>query len=294
LRNNFLTTRAFALPDMRDSVATSGLCVTLVLGLLALPIPRPLRGAEPLPHGAVLNTAEASPKAGWRAGPFEERGLLPAGYQLPVLRSFHLPHTDPDDPGRHIGLGEPLEGTSWLNRPYHVGWLWGSISSDWLVAERVKQHRGMFGGYRIGWDFDHYWGTEARFAFSYMNVSDNLGNSLGTSEDYCGDVHLLYYPWGDARWRPFLTAGVGFASFRFDDDLGQFVNETVWGFPVGGGLKYLHRKWLAVRVSVMDNLALGAYELRTQHNLSITGGVEVRFGGPRRSYFPYNPSRHLW
>jgi hypothetical protein len=290
------------LPNTRESLTTHGICWTLVWGLLALPVPWPLHGAEPpsygnlpsSPEAALDPTVAASETAVWRAGPLEEGGLFPAGYHLPLVRSFHWPHGDPDDPGRHIGLGQPLEGTSWLNRPYQVGWLWGAIDSDWLIAERVRQHSGMLGGYRIGWDLDHYWGTEARFAFSYMDLSDNQGNPLGTSEDYLGDVHLLYYPWGDARWRPFVSAGIGFASFRLDDEQGRFVNETVCGFPLGGGLKYLYRKWLAVRVSVMDNVAIGAYDLSTQHNLSITGGVEVRFGGSRRSYFPYNPSRHLW
>jgi hypothetical protein len=30
------------------------------------------------------------------------------------------------------------------------------------------------------------------------------------------------------------------------------------------------------------------------HNVSLSGGVEVHFGGPRRTYFPYHGGGMIW
>lgn len=74
-------------------------------------------------------------------------------------------HHDPNDPARHVGLGHPLVGTSWRNRPFHVGWLYGEMLGDELIQDRIDQDASMFGGYRLGWDFDHYWGPKSDLGF---------------------------------------------------------------------------------------------------------------------------------
>ena len=48
------------------------------------------------------------------------------------------------------------------------------------------------------------------------------------------------------------------------------------------------------RFDVIDNLAFASGPLDTMNNISLTFSVEVRFGGVRRSYWPWNPGRHLW
>lgn len=196
---------------------------------------------------------------------------------------------------RHLGLGFPLEGTSWLNRPFHVGWLFGGLLGGELIEDRVEEEGDMFGGYRLGWDFDHYWGTEARMAFSHLDVVD-AGSFVSdrTARNHFYDLNLLYYPWGDSRWRPFVSAGVGIARIRFQDDLGLGNNETLLHIPLGMGCKYYFRNWLAVRFTMADNISVAAGELKSLHQLSITGDVEVHFGGRRTSYFPWNSNLHLW
>jgi len=257
------------------------------------------------PFGAVPETTDAKPSvdpqygllSAWPEAHFRSP-LFPPRFEIPVLnRWVHLPrfrHGDPDDPGRHIGLGEPLVGTSWRNRPFHAGWLWGTLYGDPLIPGRVDQGEGTLGGYRLGWDFDHYWGTEARIAFSHVRLDDGPGGTTRTGATQLWDAHLLYYPWGDSRWRPFTSVGLGQANFRFRDDRGQAINDSVFAFPVGGGIKYLYRKWLALRFSVMDNIAVGAHNVATQHNVSVTGGVEIRLGGSRTSYYPYSADMYLW
>lgn len=218
------------------------------------------------------------------------RSLLSC-FQLPP----HLRHSEPNDAARHVGLGIPLTGTSWRNRPFHIGWLFGGLFGDNLIQDRVSQDEDIFGGYRVGWDFDHYWGTELRFAFANLDLTDlqTPGRSLGTSRDHFWDANLLYYPWGDAHWRPFFTAGLGLASFYFQDDNQQSVNETLFSLPWGIGVKYYYDNWLALRCAVMDNWSFGAQGLNTMHNFSLTCGVELRLGGPRKSYYPFHSGGYL-
>jgi hypothetical protein len=166
---------------------------------------------------------------------------------------------------------------------------------DELVAGEVGQDSDVFGGYRIGWDFDHYWGTEARFGFAYLRATDEqAGTRLDWARQDYWDGSLLYYPWGDARWRPFASAGIGLAYFRFQHPTRGTVGETLFAAPVGLGVKYLYRPWMALRFTALDNIAVGNNGLSTMHNVSLTGGVEVRFGGPRISYYPYHGDVHLW
>jgi hypothetical protein len=61
--------------------------------------------------------------------------------------------------------------------------------------------------------------------------------------------------------------------------------------PLAIGVKYYCQKWLAARLTLTDNISFGNSRMRGMNNLSLTGGVEVRYGGPRLSYFPWNPAR---
>ena len=202
---------------------------------------------------------------------------------------LYFQHSDPNDPGRHVGLGEPLAGTSWLNRPFQAGWLVGALWGDDLTSSRVEQGSGLLGGYRLGWDFDHYWGTEGRFAFSNLRLSyPQTGTAGGTASNHFWDVNLLYYPWGDARWRPYLSLGMGAANFRYWDDLGRRTNETAFALPIGLGVKYRWKKWLALRGDLTNNWSFGAGRTDSMHSVSLTLAAEVQFGGMRKSYFPFD------
>jgi len=201
-------------------------------------------------------------------------------YEFPFV---DFSHDDPDDPARHVGRGEPLEGTSWRNRPWHIGWFYGSLNG-------VDQHTGQFGGYRLGYDVAHYWGIEGRFAFANLEVADTGAEQNGrTSRDWYGDLDLLYYPWGDSAWRPFFSWGLGWGSFRFVDERNRPIKDTTFMMPFGIGLKYYFRNWLAQRVDALDNLAFSSQTVDAMHNLSLTFGMELHLGGPRRSYFPLAP-----
>jgi hypothetical protein len=205
---------------------------------------------------------------------------------LAAVAHFFGPHEE-----RYTGLGEPLVGASWLNRPLSAGWLMGVLSGDTAIEGSVDQGANFFGGYRLGWDCDHYYGGEMRLAFAALDVSDvPTGNDLGTDDVLLWDISVLYYPWGDSRWRPYLSAGLGLAHFDVEDAQGQRFKEDLVGIPLGGGLKYRCSPWFALRLDLTDNIAVSNRSLSTMHNFSCTLSTELHFGGTRLSFWPWNPS----
>ncbi len=204
-------------------------------------------------------------------------------------------HTDPNDPFRHVGVGRPLIGTSWLNRPWYVGAFIGGVLADDLIGSRVETNNSYFLGGRLGWDFDHYWGLEGRYAFSNPMLTDGEGNTLSDpAREYFVDVSLAYYPWGDSQWRPFFSGGLGFQTFRFRDDEGQRVSQSLLSMPLGMGLKFYHSPWHTLRLEAYDNIAFGDGRLRTMQNFTLAAGIEFRFGGRPTSYFPWHGGTSHW
>ena len=223
-------------------------------------------------------------------------------------------------PGRQHGrMGQPLSCESWRYRPFSAGWLMGLMVGSPLIDDWVGLREGFVGGYRFGWDFDHHWGCEMQFGFASIGLYDSdrakqarqavdaLLN-LAADDPYLTrfeqrrdadvslwDIHFLYYPWGDATWRPYGSIGLGSMHVSFMDRLSERHSKSFLGLPLALGLKYRCNDWLALRVEVSDNMAFGGGPgFNTLHNLSATGGLEIRFGGTRKVYWPYSPGRHYW
>jgi hypothetical protein len=193
-------------------------------------------------------------------------------------------------------LGDPYLNESWLYRPWNASWFIGNIWGDLLIAGRVDQDSGLLAGYRIGIDFAERWGTEMRFGFSSVELEYPGGNPTNLDGDiFLWDVNLLYYFLAESRLRPFMKTGFGLANFDFPNDVGQPVEETVLGMPFGIGVKYRWGRRLVVRTELLNNLAFGSGSgLDTLHNVSFTAGFEVRFGGARKNYWPWEPGRFVW
>ncbi len=198
--------------------------------------------------------------------------------------------------GRDVGIGQPLRGTSWLNRPKYAGWFMGILNGGELIKNRVDQNTDLFGGYRFGWDFDHFWGAEARIGWAALNLTNIQGPpSTRTGDVIIADLNVLYYPWGDARWRPYCFMGMGGASFDFVDHNGRGHDDTLFGMPIGLGIKFLtDRRWLVLRAEIADNIAFGDGGLDTMQNVSFTLGVEAHYGARPKTYWPWHPNRHIW
>jgi hypothetical protein len=134
----------------------------------------------------------------------------------PLLDEPWFSHSDPNDPQRHVGLGQPLVGTSWRNRPWFFGAFVGGIMMDDVVSG-IYQNDTTLVGARLGYDFDHYWGLEGRWAFARPDLEDSSGAPLyPASRDNFGDLSMVVYPLGDACWRPYLSAFLGFTYFLFN------------------------------------------------------------------------------
>ncbi len=233
---------------------------------------------------------------------FEENDVAEgsmAHWSDPVLKPIdwlrHLGFRHSSTSGRHTHKGRPLQGTSWLNRPYHVDWFVGSLLGDELIEGRVDQNNEVLAGLRIGTDFDYFWGVEWRLGWSNPDIDASNGAELAINGSYfITDVDFKYYPWGDSAVRPYWLLGLGMTQIDFRDDTDISRNVSLITMPFGTGVEFHQWPWLVWRLEVLDNLAFGADDVETLNNFSFTAGMEYRFGAKPQSYWPWRSSRRIW
>jgi hypothetical protein len=196
--------------------------------------------------------------------------------------------------GRHVGLGGPLQGSSWLNRPYYVG---GELGSLWMTRapeDSASRDTDLFGGLFFGCDWDYFWGSEFKFDWATPELENREAEDADRTDSlFVWSYSLMYYPLGDATLRPYWRWGVGNTAIDFPSDAGSRHDEWLFTFPLGVGVKYPVRRWLSARAEFADQLAIGQNGIPTQHNLTLTVGLEWRFGARPKSYWPWYPSRHI-
>ena len=182
--------------------------------------------------------------------------------------------------GRAMGNGGALRGTSWLNRPYDISIDYGVLLMPGRVASDVRSSNDFFGAVKVGWDWDHYWGTQFRVGWSTPDlINTSLSGTQQSDNLFITDMSLLYYPWGDSRFRPYWRAGLGLTDIEYSNRFNLRQQEFLFTIPFGVGLKYQFRRWFVWRAEFMNNLALGQNETSSINNLTITSGFEWRFGG---------------
>jgi hypothetical protein len=216
----------------------------------------------------------------------------PPGY-WPAMDWLGLRHSYTH--GRSVGWGGPLIGTSWLNRPFYVG---ADVGNMWMlrsVEDSVGRDVDLFSGIFIGADWDHYWGTELAFHWATPELTNGSApDSPSIHSWFWWNYSLMYYPWGDAQVRPYWRWGIGNTRVDFPLDDGTRHGEWLFTFPIGVGIKWPIRPWLAARTELTDYIAFDGSDVLTQNNLTLTFGLECRFGAHPRSYWPWHPSRHIW
>ncbi|PQO42288.1 porin family protein [Blastopirellula marina] len=199
---------------------------------------------------------------------------------------FDFAHQNPDDPSRYIGYGQPLIGTSWRNRPIHADLFGGTIMLQGLIPGEIQQSASFFDGVRLGYDFDHYWGMEARVGFAEGRLVYPTDTTLsGKSQLILLDYSMQFYPWGDATWRPYATFGLGGAILQYDDEFGRSRDQAQISMPFGLGVKYFIHQRISLRFEMLDNLTFGGADAKSANNFSVTAGFEYRFGGSSPGYF---------
>ncbi len=212
--------------------------------------------------------------------------------------------------GLEIDCG-PAPWANWNERPLSIGCFAGMINGGPLITDWVGTSTGFDGGWRLGWDFDPSFGIESRMAFASPKLYDSYNSLLAlyaldktngtpfanpgrSAELFQWDVDILFYPCGETRLRPYFLTGMGVTNIYFTDCLGQTTETTCLSLPLGMGLKYLCTERLDVRLDLLDDIAISSNRLQTQQNLSLTAGVEVRFGGSRKVYWPWDLGREFW
>jgi hypothetical protein len=203
---------------------------------------------------------------------------------------------DVRDPRRHWGVGVPLEGTSWRNRPWHFGMFVGMVDGGEVADGAVLQDSGLFWGVRLGNDFDHYWGWELRAGMAHvdLNRTDTGAPLAQDGRNTYYDLNLLYYPLGDTRWRPYISLGIGASTHGFADLQGNSFDETTAAVPIALGVKYFVRPGYTLRADFTNNISFGTGNAAGTDNVSLSIGFDLHFGGRRKVYYPYDSSVQVW
>jgi len=209
------------------------------------------------------------------------------------MKWLGLRHSSAD--GRNAGLGVPLVGTSWLNRPYYIGADLGAIWITDGVTENISRDLDFYGGIFAGYDWDYYWGSELAVHRATPELKNEVARDARRGDRMLlWTASMLYYPWGDSMYRPYWRVGIGAMEIDYPTDSGSRRDEALWMFPIGIGIKYPFNRWLIGRAEFADQLGLGNSNVSTQHDLTLTFGLEWRYGAHSRSYWPWNPDRHIW
>jgi hypothetical protein len=217
----------------------------------------------------------------------------PEGWNTPAADHWLGLRTSLTHP-RAIGLGQPLQGTSWLNRPYEFSLETGALIMANDPGDGSSKANDLLAAAQLGWDFDHYWGSQVRIAWSSPNYNTDVAPTSDSSNDLViYDASLLYYPWGDSRVRPYYRFGVGLTDIDFVDIAGNSTSETLFTVPLGIGIKYQKERWMALRFEATDNIAFAQGGSNTLNNFTLTFGAEWRFGGRPAPGWRRDGSRNL-
>lgn len=226
-------------------------------------------------------------------------GLLEPGSAAgsPSPSAGGLLHDMPSGPALPA-VRQPMLRESWLYRPFNLSIFEGALFATPPIGPQINTTVAYFTGFRLGWDYATHFGGETRFGFSKVFLLDSQTRSteVGFQRLFYFDQSLLIYPWGDTRIRPFFAIGGGLADIFIISNNGVNLHPGAFNLPIGAGIKYRRGTRLAFRADIRDNLTFsGSGGMRTLNNIEIVGGVEFHFGGgDRRTYWPWNPSRHWW
>jgi hypothetical protein len=194
----------------------------------------------------------------------------------------------------HGGCPPVVISEEWCRRPLFVDVFAGAISGDEFIDGQIGQATSILAGGRLGWDFNGAWGCEARLAFAEVEIFNLPGPSERREADlFMWDVSVVHYFGSDLAIRPYCSVGLGSVDWEYVDVFGNPADEKMIGVPLAIGVKQRCDDWLVFRLDLTDNIAFGGgTPLGTQHNFSVTGNVELRFGGPRTSYWAWAPRKH--
>ncbi|TWT48555.1 outer membrane beta-barrel protein [Botrimarina hoheduenensis] len=240
----------------------------------------PLLG--PGPSGGICPRCAGSPGACSCAEGINPAGSDDALYKHWLIDQLMLRHSSTH--GRAMGPGQPLRGTSWLNRPLSFGLDVGGLFVTSSPSPNVRTNNDVLLAGTLGWDWDHYWGSQARLVWSTPHLENTTQPTVSASDNlFIADLSVLYYPWGDSRTRPYYRLGLGLTDVEYTQDDGTRRQDTLMTVPLAIGVKHQVRRWLSWRLELAENFAAGQNGTGDLHNLTLTTGLEWRFGGRSES-----------
>jgi hypothetical protein len=187
-----------------------------------------------------------------------------------------------------------MQGTSWLNRPFYIGAAAGGLFMTNGPNQNIRGDNDLVALINAGWEWDYYWGLEWRVARATPElINDSQPTAVRNDRWVLTDLSLIYFPTGDTVVRPYARLGVGWTEIDFPDDSGGRHEASPFTMPFGIGVKWPFRRWLAGRVELTDNLAFADDGSDTLNNLTLTLGLEYRWGVKPKSYWPWYPGRHI-
>jgi hypothetical protein len=220
----------------------------------------------------------------------------PSKIDLPSVPSAtetvaRLPPIDGPNDSAPNSIGEQVaepDHYRWRDRPFSGGYTVGAIAGDPFHSRHKGDALGPVITKRYGWDFADHWGLETRLTDAWLFESTRFNpNFQQTEQALFWDTNLLYYPWAHTRVRPYATLGVGLADFNALNNQSHHVSRVLADVPFGLGVKYPIKDWLVARAELLDDLTLGGGGLPTMNNVSLVGGLEVRFGDIRKHFMPW-------
>lgn len=169
----------------------------------------------------------------------------------------------------------------WLAEPLSISKFAGGFGSDEPIEEQLKDGIGLITGLRFGWDFAPRWGVESRLAWARTSLGTPVPTGPVSHENFwIWDAAFCFYPLPDTQWRPFLFAGAGMTDVVYIDAASNKLHQSLFHIPLGFGIKRQIYGRHAFRIDVNDNLLFtDAQPHGLLHNVSITAGFELRFGG---------------
>jgi opacity protein-like surface antigen len=145
--------------------------------------------------------------------------------------------------------------------------IWGQSAEIWFNGGTSLTTSGLGGatvndyhltdGFRLGFGFclnpQRVFGYEVQYNYNRTHLhSNSLGGDLGGMAIHQGDFNMLVYGTKEgARFRPFVTGGIGFANYvppGSSATSGGGANE--FSFNYGGGMKFRLTSLLSTRFDI--------------------------------------------
>jgi hypothetical protein len=216
--------------------------------------------------------------------------------RLPTLCGAHvyavadtLPKYAPTDAESFEATWLPNIEEDWFGRPVYGGAYAGWLLGDEIIRSQLQLEPGLLTGVRFGQDYGRRWAMETNIAYAMAEVTNLEGPELRRDADlFMADTSVVFSRYATKRLRPYLSAGLGTAYLDVIDHQGNALREFVPLAPLGAGFQYRYDDFLVLRVDLRDNLTLGKQSgLETMHNLTLSGGLELRFGISPNVYYPW-------